>query len=178
LFDEEDRMLHSRESGDLNRRRLEITAVGVSLLVSLLLTPWVARRISRNVASVATAASQLAAGDHSSRADVRSRDEIGVMANAFNTMAGQMADASLVITSSAGRLNAAADELATDDAEFVRLTTQQQRSATSQVAETMEQLSDVSRQVPEAAGQIASASAGLATLAADLEGREAATAPA
>ena len=62
----------------------------------------------------------------------------------------------------------------TDGAEFVRLTTQQQRSATSQVAETMEQLSGVSRQVSEAAGEIASASSSLATLAADLEGRAAA----
>ena len=59
----------------------------------------------------------------------------------------------------------------TDGTELVRLTTQQQRSATSQVVETMEQLSDVSRQVSDTAGQIASASSSLATLAADLEGR-------
>ena len=58
----------------------------------------------------------------------------------------------------------------TESADFVRLTTQQQRSATSQVAETMEQLSNVSQQVSESAGQIASASAALATVAADLEG--------
>jgi methyl-accepting chemotaxis protein len=333
LIDEQDRMLRSRESGDLTRRRFEIAAVCLSLLLSLLLTFWVARRISRNVTAVAGAASRLAAGDLGSRARVRSRDEIGVMANAFNTMADQMAAASLVVTSSASRLTAAAGELAattveqaaavtqasattdelarasasiaeavdgvaaqaaetrtnleqaegdievssgrtmalaervseigailalidniaeqtdllalnaaieaahagdegrgfavvaeevrrladrskssaadiasiikgievetdatvmamdkgakqmrasltllsevTDGADFVRLTTQQQRSATSQVAETMEQLSDVSRQVSEAAGQIASASSGLATLAADLEGRAA-----
>ena len=44
----------------------------------------------------------------------------------------------------------------------VRLTTQQQRSATSQVVETMEQLSDASRQVSATANQIAAASATLA----------------
>ena len=333
LFEQEDLMLRSRESGDLNRRRLEVIAVGFSLILSLLLTFWVARRISRNVTAVAGAASRLAARDLGSRATVRSRDEIGVMANAFNTMADQMAAASLVVTASTGRLNAAAGELAattveqsaavaqasattdelarasasiadavdgvatlaaetrtnlelagvdmqlssertmlladrvgeigvilalineiaeqtdllalnaaieaahageegrgfaviaeevrrladrskasageiasivkgiqvetgatvmamdqgakqmgasltllsgvTDGAEFVRLTTQQQRSATSQVAETMEQLSDVSRQVSEAAGQIASASSALANLSADLEGKAA-----
>ena len=331
LFEQQDRMLRSRESGFLNRRLLEIVAVGFSLILSLLLTFWVARRISRNVGSVAGAASRLAARDLGSRATVRSRDEIGVMANAFNTMADQMAAASLVVTSSTGRLNTAAGELAattvqqsaavaeasattdelarasasiadavdgvaaqaaetrtnleqagvdmqlssertmlladrvgeigailalineiaeqtdllalnaaieaahageegrgfaviaeevrrladrskasaaeiasivkgiqvetgatvmamdqgakqmgasltllsgvTDGAEFVRLTTQQQRSATSQVAETMEQLSDVSRQVSEAAGQIASASSELANLSADLDGK-------
>jgi methyl-accepting chemotaxis protein len=331
LFNEQDRMLRSRESGFLSRRRLEIVAVGLSLILSLLLTFWVARRISRNVGAVAGAASRLAARDLDSRATVRSRDEIGVMANAFNTMADQMAAASLVVTSSTGRLNTAAGELAattvqqsaavaqasattdelarasasiadavdgvaaqaaetrtnlelagvdmqlsserttlladrvgeigailalineiaeqtdllalnaaieaahagdegrgfaviaeevrrladrskasaaeiasivkgiqvetgatvmamdqgakqvgasltllsgvTDGAEFVRLTTQQQRSATSQVAETMEQLSDVSRQVSEAAGQIASASSALANISADLDGK-------
>ena len=333
LFEQENRMLRTRESGDLNRRLLEIIAVGFSLVLSLLLTLLVARRISRNVTAVAGAASRLAARDLGSRATVRSRDEIGVMANAFNTMADQMAAASLVVSSSTGRLNTAAGELAattveqsaavaqasatadelarasgsiadavdgvaaqaaetrtnleqagvdmqlssertmlladrvgeigsilalineiaeqtdllalnaaieaahageegrgfaviaeevrrladrskasageiaaivkgirvetgatvmamdqgvkqmgasltllsgvTDGAEFVRLTTQQQRSATAQVAQTMEQLSDVSRQVSEAAGQIASASSELANLSADLEGKQA-----
>jgi methyl-accepting chemotaxis protein len=64
----------------------------------------------------------------------------------------------------------------TDGTELVRLTTQQQRSATSQVVETMEQLSDVSRQVSETAAQIAAASAALAVLAATLDGTAAATA--
>jgi len=59
----------------------------------------------------------------------------------------------------------------------VGLTTQQQRSATSQVVETMEQLSDVSRQVSDTASQIADASANLATLAANLERTAAASSP-
>ena len=345
LFDQEDKMLHSRESGDLGRRKFEITAVSIALLISLGLTFWLARRISGNVTSVAGAASLLAAGDLSSRARVRSRDEVGAMATAFNTMAesldalvAQTVAASLEVTSSATRLNSAADELAattteqsaavteasatteelarasasiaetvdgvaaqasetrtnleqaegdievssqrtmalaervseigailglineiadqtnllalnaaieaarageggrgfavvaeevrrlaerskassadiaaiiegvqaetnatvmamekgakqmragltllaavTDGTEVVRLTTQQQRSATAQVVETMEQLSDVSRQVSDTAGQIAAASAALATLAASLENTAAASTPA
>jgi hypothetical protein len=51
----------------------------------------------------------------------------------------------------------------------VRLTTHQQRSATSQVVETMDQLSEASRQVSATANEIAAASATLAVLAADLE---------
>jgi methyl-accepting chemotaxis protein len=51
----------------------------------------------------------------------------------------------------------------------VRLTTQQQRSATAQVVETMEQLTDASRQVSSTAQQIAAASGSLADLAGTLE---------
>jgi methyl-accepting chemotaxis protein len=51
----------------------------------------------------------------------------------------------------------------------VRLTTQQQRSATVQVVETMEQLTDSSRQVSATAQQIAAAAGSLADLAGTLE---------
>jgi methyl-accepting chemotaxis protein len=62
----------------------------------------------------------------------------------------------------------------TDGTESVRLTTQQQRSATSQVVDTMGQLTEASNQVSDTAAQIASASAALATLAKHLEGTAAA----
>jgi methyl-accepting chemotaxis protein len=51
----------------------------------------------------------------------------------------------------------------------VRLTTQQQRSATAQVVETMEQLTDASRQVSATAQQIAAAAGNLNDLAGNLE---------
>jgi methyl-accepting chemotaxis protein len=51
----------------------------------------------------------------------------------------------------------------------VRLTTQQQRSATAQVVETMEQLTDASRQVSATAVQIAAAAGNLNDLAGNLE---------
>jgi hypothetical protein len=57
----------------------------------------------------------------------------------------------------------------------VRLTTQQQRSATSQVVETMEELTDASRQVSATAQQIAAAAGSLADLAGNLEATAAAT---
>jgi methyl-accepting chemotaxis protein len=60
-------------------------------------------------------------------------------------------------------------EQVTDAASQVRLTTQQQRSATVQVVETMEQLTDASRQVSFTAQEIASAAGNLAELAANLE---------
>jgi len=60
-------------------------------------------------------------------------------------------------------------EQVTDANGQVRLTTQQQRSATAQVVETMEQLTDASRQVSATAQQIAAAAGNLADLAGNLE---------
>jgi methyl-accepting chemotaxis protein len=60
-------------------------------------------------------------------------------------------------------------EAVTDANGQVRLTTQQQRTATAQVVETMEQLTDVSRQVSATAQQIAAAAGSLADLAGALE---------
>jgi methyl-accepting chemotaxis protein len=60
-------------------------------------------------------------------------------------------------------------EAVTDANGQVRLTTQQQRSATGQVVETMGQLGDASRQVSATAQQIASAAGNLADLAGNLE---------
>jgi methyl-accepting chemotaxis protein len=67
-------------------------------------------------------------------------------------------------------------ERVTDAAGHVRLTTQQQRSATGQVVETMEQLTDASRQVSATAQQIAAAAGTLADLAGNLEATAATTA--
>jgi methyl-accepting chemotaxis protein len=158
LFDQEDKMLHSRQSGDLGRRQFEITAVSIVLLISLALTFWLARRISRNVTSVAGAASLLAAGDLSSRARVRSRDEVGTMATAFNSMAesldalvAQTVAASIEVTSSATRLNSAADELAA--------TTTEQSAAVTEASATTEELARASASIAETVDGVAAQAA-------------------
>jgi len=63
----------------------------------------------------------------------------------------------------------------TQGTDQVRLISQQQHTATSQVVETMDQLSDVSRRVSETARQIATSTAALALLAANLESTAATT---
>lgn len=60
-------------------------------------------------------------------------------------------------------------EAVTDANDQVRLTTQQQRSATAEVVETMELLTDASRQVSATAQRIAGAAGNLADLAGNLE---------
>lgn len=90
LFDQQDEMLRIRRDGDLRRRRVALGAVVAALALSAVLTLLVARRISGNVRTVAFAAERLAAGDLTRRAEVRSRDEVGAMAAAFNAMAERL----------------------------------------------------------------------------------------
>ncbi|MEA3019180.1 MAG: methyl-accepting chemotaxis protein, partial [Actinomycetota bacterium] len=158
LFEQEDKMLHHRENGDLGRRRFALSAVFLALVASVILTLWVARRITRNVGSVADAAGQLAAGDLTSRAAVRSRDEVGSMAVAFNAMAeslhslvAQVIAASEEVASSATQLNSAADELAA--------TTTEQSAAVTEASATTEELARASVTIAETVETVASQAA-------------------
>jgi len=169
LFDQEDKMLRSRVSSDLDRRQLQIIAVAIALLPSGLLTVWVARGISINVARVAGAASRLAAGDLTSRAHVHSRDEVGVMASSFNTMAGNLEDlvdrlasASKEVSSSATRLNASAEQLAA--------TTTEQSAAVTQASATTEELARASASIADTVDSVASQASATRTNLAQAEG--------
>ncbi|MDQ1536213.1 MAG: methyl-accepting chemotaxis protein [Actinomycetota bacterium] len=161
LFDQQDKMLQARERVDLDRRQFELTLAGITLLLSVLMTAW-ALGISRNVSEVASAASRLAAGDLSSRARVRSRDEVGVMANSVNTMAesfealvAKLVSAGHEVNSSAVRLNAAAEQLAA--------TTTEQSVAVTQVSATTEELARASASIAETVDGVASQAAETST---------------
>jgi methyl-accepting chemotaxis protein len=109
-------------------------------------------------------------------------DEVRRLAERSKTSAGDIA---AIITAVQGETNATVMamekgakqmqqsltllQLVTDAAGQVRLTTQQQRSANTQVVETMEQLTDASRQVSATAQQIAAAAGNLTDLASNLE---------
>jgi len=109
-------------------------------------------------------------------------DEVRRLAERSKTSAGDIAT---IVTAVQGETNATVMAMekgakqmqqglvllaaVTDAAGQVRLSTQQQRSANSQVVETMEQLTDASRQVSATAQQIAAAAGNLADLAGNLE---------
>ncbi len=158
LLEQQEKMLHSRQDGDLGRRRFAFAAVFLALLASAALTLWVARRITRDVGTVATAAGQLAGGDLSSRAVVRSRDEVGEMADAFNEMAAnldalvtQVTAAGEEVAASATQLNSAADELAA--------TTTEQSASVTEASATTEELARASASIAETVEGVASQAA-------------------
>jgi len=120
----------------------------------VVLTSIVARRLSRNIGAVAGSARDFAAGDLSTRAPVRSGDEVGVMALSFNAMADsleslvdQLVSASDEVSISATQLNSAADQLAA--------TTTEQSAAVTEASATTEELARASASIADTVDAVA-----------------------
>jgi signal transduction histidine kinase len=77
----------------LTRRIVTIAAVvaAAALLVGLLVSLWVAARITRPVIELAEGAREVATGRWATRIDVRGTDEIGQLGTAFNDMTRTLA---------------------------------------------------------------------------------------
>jgi GAF domain-containing protein/HAMP domain-containing protein len=68
-----------------------ITLVGLGVIVGIVLIAYVsARQIAQPIVAITEAATKIAAGDLSQRAPVITKDEVGILANAFNSMATQL----------------------------------------------------------------------------------------
>jgi two-component system, NtrC family, nitrogen regulation sensor histidine kinase NtrY len=84
----------SRKELVLLRNRIVMTSAAVvagALLIVLLVSLWVAARITRPVRELAEGAREVAAGRWETRIDVRSLDEIGQLGIAFNDMTRTLA---------------------------------------------------------------------------------------
>ena len=68
---------------------LMVCLLGVALLLSL----WLARRITRSLRTLTINAAQIAEGDRPGMIHIESRDEIGLLASTFNEMNQRVADA-------------------------------------------------------------------------------------
>lgn len=73
-------------------RALALLVGGAGILLGLLLSWWVTARVTRPVERLVAGAREVAAGNWDARVDVRSRDEIGQLARAFNDMTRQLAE--------------------------------------------------------------------------------------
>lgn len=65
----------------------------VTIAAALGVTQWLARGMTSPLREMTAAASRMATGDYSQRVPATSADEVGVLADAFNTMAADLADA-------------------------------------------------------------------------------------
>lgn len=82
--------LRAAQSDYDSGRRGVVALLGAAILLGLATALFVSRKVAGNVREVARAATALAAGDLEQRADVRSRDETGSLAEAFNEMARRL----------------------------------------------------------------------------------------
>ncbi len=71
-------------------RNLALGVGGAGVLLGFLLSWWVAARVSRPVRRLSEVVQQVAAGDWNARVEVRSGDEVGRLARAFNCMTEQL----------------------------------------------------------------------------------------
>jgi signal transduction histidine kinase len=67
-----------------------VAAGGIAAVIALALARILARGLTQPLRDMAEAARRLARGDFGQRVDVRTRDETGQLAEAFNRMAGEM----------------------------------------------------------------------------------------
>jgi signal transduction histidine kinase len=70
--------------------RVEILVAAGGILLALLISFWTTARITRPVEALAAGARAVAAGDWRTQVDVRSGDEIGALAAAFNQMTREL----------------------------------------------------------------------------------------
>lgn len=106
---------------------------GVSIVAGLIIAIIIGGIISKPVQSVAQAANRIAEGDLTGEPlVVRNKDEIGEMAQAFNTMSGNLRALIHQVGDGAERVAASSEELTAS--------TEQTATATEQVAKTMEEI--------------------------------------
>jgi len=73
-------------------RALALLVAGAAILVGVVLGWWISARVTRPIERLAAGAREVAAGNWETRVNVRSRDEVGQLAAAFNDMTRQLAE--------------------------------------------------------------------------------------
>ncbi len=74
-----------------NLRHSMIALALAALTIGICTSYWLARRFTRPIQEMAATAGAVAAGDRKARVPVRSKDELGQLARAFNAMASELA---------------------------------------------------------------------------------------
>jgi len=74
-----------------------LLTISVSVVVIILVSVYISRRITKPIVNLTRTAAEISAGNLSSRAEVTSKDEIGFLAQSFNQMAENLAGTQIVL---------------------------------------------------------------------------------
>ncbi|MGA7525451.1 MAG: HAMP domain-containing sensor histidine kinase [Acidobacteriaceae bacterium] len=73
-------------------RDVAFGVAGLGIIFAVLVSLWIAVRVSRPIEELARAATAVAAGDWETRVDIHSLDEVGALARSFNNMTRQLTE--------------------------------------------------------------------------------------
>lgn len=144
----------------------------VALVIIGVFVTVIAKRIVRPIVSMQKTAIQISQGDLTRRVDITSRDEIGLLAEAFNTMVMQLKNLILQISSYAEQVAASSEELTAGSEQSAQAANQiatsiatiaagtaEQLAATDETSATVGQLSAGVQQMAASANRVAEESA-------------------
>jgi methyl-accepting chemotaxis protein len=144
------------DSASSSARLLTVAGFGLVVLLGLTIGLGLSGRLSGSARAVTRAAQALAAGDATVRAEVRSSDEIGELATAFNDMAERLAaaaqagrDSSEALQAAVGQYSAFAARVAAGD-----LTVEAAANGSQQLRVLSENLNGMARGLAELSGQV------------------------
>lgn len=128
----------------------------VAAVISILAALWIAKTIKAQVADVGRGITQAAKGDLTSRIEITSRDELGIMAGEFNAFLESLQNLIGYIASSAQDVSAASNHLSNVSIDTNQSITEQ-HSATDQVATAVNEMTATVREIAQNATQAATA---------------------
>ncbi len=150
-----------------SERRSVIMTLIVMLLSSLVIAIYISQRVvAQPLKKITTIVQNVANGDLTKSAEIRSQDEVGLMAEAINTMSGKLS--ALV-----GRLQQAGIQVASSVTEIASSTREQEATATehaattSQVAASVKEIASTSRELGQTTEEVTHLAQATAASAAD-----------
>ncbi len=150
-----------------SERRSVIMALIIMLLSSLVIAVYISQRVvARPLMKITEIVQNVANGDLTKNTEIRSQDEIGLMAEAINTMTGKLS--TLV-----GRLQQAGIQVAGSVTEIASSAREQEATAaehaatTNQVAASVKEIASTSRQLGQTTEEVTHLARGTAASAAD-----------
>ncbi len=134
--------------------KLLVGMVVLALILGIVVAYALSNTIAKNVGIVAHAAEAVTTGDLTQRVQVRSGDEIGVLANAFNAMVIGLSNLSKEVRESAQAINSATSEILATVSEHTA-SANEQSAAVSETSATTEEVRASAEQSAAKANDVA-----------------------